>query len=125
MMKKVIDAGPMTVPIFEELLMTTYKHYIEMPQLFVPGSNRDAEYYSPEAFVRILEHDDSGLVRLVRKRSEQSGSKSYYFKDNLGVGYFKIVVPDAATGSAVFDFQAFGSGIRQFLDTLKIRLGMY
>ena len=96
-----------------------------MPSLLVPGANKDAEYYSADAFVRIMARDDVNLTRLVRKRSEQSGSKSYYFKDNLGVGYFKVVVPDAATGSAVFDVQAFSSGIRQFLDTLKIRLGVY
>ena len=117
--------GPITVPTFEALLTDTYKHYIEIPQLFVPGSNRDAEYYSPDVFVRILEHDDSGLLRLVRKRSEQSGSKTYYFKDEKQTEYFKVVVPDAATGSAVFDLHAFKFGIRQFLDTLKIRLGMY
>ena len=121
-----VTVPPITVPVFEAVLKDRYKHYIEMPSLFVPGTNKDAEYYAAEAFLRILALDDAGFGRLVRKRSEQSGSKAYYLKDNHGVGYFKIVVPDGATGSgAVLDFTAFKSGVRQFLDTLKIRLGLY
>jgi len=70
-------------------------HYIASPSLFSPGVDKDAEFYTGDQFIDIMNHDDDGLVRLVRKRSEQTGNTTYYFKDEAKSEYFKVTCPNS------------------------------
>lgn len=74
--------------------------YFESPSFFIPGNDMDAEGYSAEQLLDILAHEQNAtgsFRRMVRKRSEQVGYTSYYFKDGLVSEYFKVVVPNSTT----------------------------
>jgi hypothetical protein len=104
--------------------------YFENPSLFVAGVDKDAEYYTAEQILDIIDHestvsDPCGDFReLIRRRSEQTGFTSYYFKEDMGTEYFKVVVPNA-TGAQWLDLHAIHFTVKQVLDTIKVRLGMW
>ena len=66
--------------------------YFESPSFFIPSANTDAEGYSAEQLLDILAHEND-FRPMVRKRSEQMNTLTYYFKDEAATEYFKVVCP--------------------------------
>jgi len=105
--------------------------YFEVPGIFVPGSDKDAETYSAQALLDILDKETSklepqgGLRRMVRKRSESANNMTYYFKDEMGTQYFKVAVPVQTGAGTLLDMQAARHILKQIKDVLMVRLGVW
>ena len=104
--------------------------YFESPSLFVPSANLDAEYYTSEQLMDILTHEGSdenktgGFRAMVRKRSESTGTFTYYFKDEAATEYFKVTCP-TSTGANLLDAKPTIHTIKQIIDTIKVRIGLF
>ena len=116
----------MTVQDFEAALVGR-GFYLESPSVFVPGTNRDTEFYTPTQFLDILSHSSGtgGFVPLVRKRSESANASTYYFKDQAGFEYFKVDVPlGTAASSGGFDAIAVKFHVCQAFTIFFLRCGL-
>ena len=105
--------------------------YFKKPSVFVPGSDKDAEYYTAEDIMDILVQEGSpatprgGFRKMVRKRFETTNTATYYFKDEKMSEYFKVVVPTSIAGGMWLDIFALRFTLKQAGDTIKVRLGMW
>jgi len=98
--------------------------YFVFPSLFVPSANRDAEYLTPDDMLKIMDNNMSDISKCVRKRAEQSGSFSYYIKNTLSTQYWKVVCP-ISTGASFNFLAGTMSAVRQLIDTIKVRNGLF
>lgn len=105
--------------------------YFENPGVFVPGVDKDAEAYTAEQLMDILTHEGTdtnptgNFLNMVRRRSEQMGYMTYYFKDEAHSEYFKVAVPTSTNAGAMIDLHALLFTIKQSIDTVKVRWGMW
>ena len=101
-----------------ETALTSRGFYFESPSVFLPGANRDAEAYTADQLLDILTHEENktgNFVSMVRKRSEQAGYMTYYFKDVAGFEYFKVSVPNA-TAENTSVLGAVIGGVKRFFN---------
>lgn len=111
----------------ESKLAADYGCYFVNPQLFVPGSDKDAAILSPADFMKVFEKDSDKISKCVRRRAEKIGTFSYYAVWSYGGGYMKTSVPTAVGAGAggFLDNIQVPFTIKQLWDTFWVRLGLF
>jgi hypothetical protein len=104
-----------------EMTLVTGGFYFVAPTLFVPGSDKDAEYLSADDMLKVIGADGDDISRCVRRRSEQANATTYYLKNWQGTQYWRVLCPNS-TGSAGTRFLFI---LKQLIDVTKIRLGLW
>jgi hypothetical protein len=82
---------------FETLLMNKYNCYIIKPTAI--NWTVDSDFVNDGDMISVLDKDGDTISKCVRRRSEQVGKLSYYFRNKVTAQYFKVIMGiTASTG---------------------------